>query len=119
MPVVDEKEHVIGLLYRQDVMGSKPDATARSLAHVQFPVAYSHEVVHHVADRFLAGGYGHALVLNRETGELAGMLTAFDILKARNWQVMQEMSEPSRFSGTSLLRFDTPHRAGDTESEPE
>ena len=110
VPVVDEKEHVIGLLYRQDVMGSKPDATARSLAQVEFPVAYSHEVVHHVAERFLSGGYGHALVLNRETGELAGMLTAFDILKTRNWEVMQEMSEPSRLSGTSLLRFDTPPR---------
>jgi hypothetical protein len=33
------------------------------------------------------------------------MLTAFDILKAKNWELMQEMREPSRLSPTSLLRF--------------
>ncbi|MGC2182609.1 MAG: chloride channel protein [Terriglobales bacterium] len=119
VPVVDEKDHVVGLLYRQDVMGSKSDATAVSLAHAEFPVAYSHEVVHHVAERFLAGGYGHALVLNRESGEPAGILTAFDILKTKNWQIVQEMSEPSRFSGASLLRFGTVTEAGDTEDGPE
>ena len=77
---------------------------------LNFPSLTATKSCTHVAERFLAGGYGHALVLNRETGELAGMLTAFDILKTRNWQVMQEMSEPSRLSGTSLLRFGTPHR---------
>lgn len=117
VPVVDEKEHVVGLLYRQDLMRSTPDATALSLAHKEFPVAYSHEVVHNVAERFLAGGYGHALVLNHETGELAGMLTAFDILKTKNWELMQEMSEPSRLSGTSLLRFGARPRINDSEDE--
>jgi hypothetical protein len=33
------------------------------------------------------------------------MLTAFDILKAKNWELMQELQEPSRISGTSMLRF--------------
>ncbi|MGA8493622.1 MAG: chloride channel protein [Terriglobales bacterium] len=105
VPVVDEKEHVIGILYRQDLLRAKPDATALSIAHTDLPVAYTDEVVHNVAQRFLERGYGQALVLDNQTGELAGMLTALDILKTKNWELMQEMTEPGRFSGTSLMRF--------------
>lgn len=105
VPVVDEKERVIGVLYRRDLLGASPDATALSIAHTDFPVAYTDEVVHDVAKRFLDGAYGHCLVLDNTTGELAGMLTAFDILKTKNWELMQELQEPSRISGNSLLRF--------------
>lgn len=117
VPVVGQKDEVVGLLYRQDLLGAKPDATALSLAHKEFPVAYSDEVVHHVAERFLAGGYSYALVRDTKTGELAGMLTAFDILKTKNWELMQETPEPSRISGTSLLRFGAPPRVGQTDGD--
>jgi len=30
------------------------------------------------------------LKIRASTGELVGMLTAFDILKAKNWELMQE-----------------------------
>lgn len=103
--VVDEQEHVVGILYRQDLLGAAPEATALSIAHNDPPVAYSDEVVHNVAERFLDRGYGHALVLDSQTGELAGVLSALDILKSKNWELMQEMPEPGRFSGTSLLRY--------------
>jgi chloride channel protein, CIC family len=105
VPVVNEKEQVVGVLYRRDLLGAAQDATALSIAHADFPVAYTDEVVHAVAKRFLDGAYGHCLVLDSTTGELAGMLTAFDILKTKNWELMQELQEPSRISGTSLLRF--------------
>jgi H+/Cl- antiporter ClcA len=107
VPVVDEKDRVTGVLYRRDLLGASPEATAHSIAHPDFPVAYTNEVVHDVAKRFLDGAYGHCLVLDNETGELSGMLTAFDILKTKNWELMQELQEPSRISGTSLLRFVT------------
>jgi hypothetical protein len=58
-----------------------------------------------VAGRFLDGAHHHALVPDSKTGELAGMLTDFDILKAKNRELMQEMPEPSRLSPMSLLRF--------------
>jgi len=111
VPVVDEKERVIGIVYRRDLLGAAPDATALSIAHTDFPVAYTDEVVHGVAKRFLDGAYGHCLVLDSTSGELSGILTAFDILKTKNWELMQELQEPSRFSGTSLLRFMTERKA--------
>jgi CIC family chloride channel protein len=115
--VVDDKDHVVGILYRHDLLGAKPDATALSIAHPEFPVAYTDEVVHSVAERFLDGGYGQALVLDSKTGEFAGLLTAFDILKTKNWELAQEMPEPSRLSGMSLLRFGVPPRGGEPEEE--
>ncbi|MGH9567623.1 MAG: CBS domain-containing protein, partial [Candidatus Angelobacter sp.] len=112
VPVVDEKERVIGIVYRRDLLGAAPDATALSIAHTDFPVAYTDEVVHGVAKRFLDGAYGHCLVLDSTSGELSGILTAFDILKTKNWELMQELQEPSRISGTSLLRFMTDRMPG-------
>jgi len=104
MPVVDEKEHVIGLVYRHDLLNASPDATAASLAHRDFPVVYTNDVVHDVARRFLDGNLGRCIVLDSSSGELVGMVTPFDVLKAKNWELMQETAEPGRLSD-SLLRF--------------
>jgi CBS domain-containing protein len=105
VPVVDDQERVLGIIYRRDLLKASNDVTALSLAHREFPTAYTDEVVHEVARRFLDGNFGRCVVLDRASGELAGMLTAFDVLKAKNWEIMQEMPEPSRLAGTSLLRF--------------
>ena len=75
------------------------------MAHADFPVAYTDEVVHDVAKRFLDGSFSHCVVLDSKSGELAGMITAFDILKTKNWELMQESREPGRLSAMSLLRF--------------
>jgi hypothetical protein len=45
------------------------------------------------------------VVLDSKSAELAGMLTAFDILKTKNLELMQQMPEPSRIPRMSLLRF--------------
>ena len=58
-----------------------------------------------MAGRFLDGAHRQTLVLDSKAGELVGMLSAFDILKAKNWELMQEMPEPSWLSAMSLLRF--------------
>ena len=94
VPVVDKQDHVLGLLYRRDLLAADPGSTAASLAHHDFPIAYTDEVVHEVARRFLDGQYGRCVILDRRTGELAGMLTAFDVLKAKNWELLQEVQEP-------------------------
>jgi CBS domain-containing protein len=105
VPVVDAHDHVQGIIYRRDLLRAAPEDKAISLAHAEYPVAYNDEVVFDVARRFLDGNIGRCVVLDRESGELAGMLTAFDVLKAKNWEMMQEMPEPSRLAGRSLLRF--------------
>jgi CBS domain-containing protein len=105
LPVVDDDDHVLGILYRRDLLRAGQDATALSVSHREYPVAYNDEVVFDVARRFLDGNIGRCVVLDRDTGELAGMLTAFDLLKAKNWEMMEEMPEPSRLAGRSLLRF--------------
>ena len=104
VPVLDESERVIGILYRRELLDASREATAASLAHSDFPVAYTDEVVHDLARRFLGGNYGRCVILDSTTGELAGMVTAFDVLKAKNWELMQETSEPGRL-GDSWLRF--------------
>ena len=104
VPIVDEQEGVIGLLYRHDLLNASREATAASLAHTDYPVVYTDEVVHDVARRFLNENFARCVVLDRATGELAGIITPFDVLKAKNWELMQETSEPGRLSD-SLLRF--------------
>lgn len=112
IPVLDQNDHVLGLLHRRDLLNAAPDAPAKSLARSDYAIAYSDEVVHDVARRFLDGNFGRCVVLDSSTQELAGMLTAFDVLKAKNWEMAQEMLEPSRLSGRSLLRFGSQNGRG-------
>jgi CBS domain-containing protein len=114
LPVVDEKEHVVGLLFRHDLLNASPEATAASLAHRDFPVVHTDDVVHDVARRFLDKNYGRCVVLDPGSGELVGIITPFDVLKAKNWELMQETAEPGRLSD-SLLRF----RSTEVAREPE
>lgn len=102
VPVVDKAAHLIGLLRRNALLTANPEATAASLAETNYPIVYADDVVHDVALRFVQEGLGHSPVLDRQTGELAGMLTAFDLLKAKDWEHMQEMQEPARLWGRSL-----------------
>ncbi len=110
VPVVDEHERVVGILHRQDLLQAADDATAHSLARADFPTAYPDEVVHDVACRLLDRQLGRLLVIDRDTGDLSGMLTAFDILKAKNWELAQETMEPSHLNPNFLLRFLSPNR---------
>jgi len=100
VPVVDEKGHLVGMLRRSDLLAADPKAKAEDLAQREFPVVYSDEVVHDVALRFVQEELGRSPVLDRQTGELIGILTAFDLLKAKDWEHIQEMPEPARLWGS-------------------
>jgi CIC family chloride channel protein len=99
VPVVDAKGHLTGMLRRSDLLVAKPEATAEELAQAEFPAVYADEVVHDIALRFVKEELGRCPVLDRQTGELVGMLTAFDLLKAKDWEHIQEMPEPARLWG--------------------
>ncbi len=95
VPVVDKAAHLIGMLHRNALLAANPEATAGSLAETSYPIVYADEVVHDIALRFVQEGLESAPVLDRKTGELAGILTAFDLLKAKDWEHMQELQEPA------------------------
>lgn len=105
IPVVDEHQRLLGMLHRSDLLQAQASATAGSLARTQYPVAYADESVHEVALRMLEQTDHSCPVLDRETGELVGMITAYDLLKAKRWENLQEMQEPGKMSVFSLLRF--------------
>jgi len=105
VPVVDQHDHFLGMLRRSDLIAASPNATAESMLYREFPQVYADDVVHDVALRFVQEGIGRCPVLDRESGELVGILTAFDLLKAKDWEQMQEMPEPGRLWGLALARF--------------
>jgi CIC family chloride channel protein len=94
VPVVDANERVVGLLHRSDLLTAAPDATAGDLARREFPVAYADENLHEVALRLLERSEHHCPVLERDTGALAGILTPYDLLKAKQWERLQEVPQP-------------------------
>ncbi|HEV2467725.1 MAG TPA: chloride channel protein [Candidatus Sulfotelmatobacter sp.] len=99
VPVVDANAHIVGMLRRSDLLAAKPEAKAEDLAQREYPLVYADEVVHDVALRFVQEELGRCPVIDRKTGELVGILTAFDLLKAKDWEHLQEMSEPARLWG--------------------
>lgn len=106
LPVVDEQQRLVGVVHRSDLLQADGRATAGSLARTRFHVAYSDESVHEVALRILQEKHDPACpVLDRERGELVGILTPYDLLKAKQWEHLQEMQEPGRLSVFGLLRL--------------
>ena len=112
VPVVDDKDHFLGMLRRSDLIAASPTATAASMLHTDFPMVHADDVVHDIALRFVQEGIGRCPVLDRQSGELVGILTAFDLLKAKDWEQMQEMPEPGRLWGLALARFGVQDKEG-------
>src|SRR5579864_505784 len=112
VPVVDDHDHFLGMLRRSDLIAASPMATAESMLHKDFPLVYADDVVHDIALRFVQEGIGRCPVLDRESSELVGILTAFDLLKAKDWEQMQEMPEPGRLWGLALARFGVQDKEG-------
>jgi CBS domain-containing protein len=112
VPVVDDRDHFLGMLRRSDLIAASPIATAASLLHKDYPLVYGDDVVHDIALRFVQEGIGRCPVLDRQNGELVGILTAFDLLKAKDWEQMQEMPEPGRLWGLALTRFGVQDKEG-------
>ena len=106
LPVVDERDHVVGVLHRVDLVSASEDATAGELARRDQPMVHPDEVIHDVVQRFLQGKFRACPVVDRENGTFVGMLTALDVLKAKDWEYRQETPEPQIWA-PSLLRFGT------------
>jgi CBS domain-containing protein len=104
LPVVDEKDQVVGVLHRVDLISAAETATAGELARRDLPVVHPDEVIHDVIQRFLEGKFRACPVVDRKDGTFLGMLTALDVLKAKDWEYRQETREPQIWS-PSLLRF--------------
>ena len=96
IPLIDAEGRLTGMLRRDQLLTAAPESTAASLADAVPSPLYSDEVVHDVALRFVREGLDRCPVLDRETRKLAGMLTAFDLLKAKDWEHLQELPQPAR-----------------------
>lgn len=119
LPVVDGSDHLVGMLHRTDLLKASPDATAAQLAQRTFPVCYADELVHDVALRVIDGGDRVCPVLERDTGALVGIVTAFDFLKAKQWETMQEIPQPGHLAVFSLLRVRSKTATSTSEQERE
>lgn len=104
VPVVDGNEKLLGIIHRTDLIGASRDARAESLVDYNFAYVYSDEVLHDVVLRFLGAKFESCAVLERGSGAFVGMLTAFDVLKAKHWENMQEVTETGWWNST-MLRF--------------
>lgn len=118
VPVIDEQGNLAGMLRRSNLLAANPEATAASLADATYPLVYSDEVLHDVALRFVQENLGRCPVLERPTGKLAGMLTAFDLLKSKDWEHLQELQEPAKLWEGRLTRAVKNVRAAATDEKP-
>ncbi len=104
VPVVDGNDHLLGLIYRADLLQARPDAIAADLARPDFLTATSDEPLHDIAVRLLNSRNQVVVVLEPQKQVPIAMLTPFDLLKGKQWETMQEMREPGRLSLFALAR---------------
>ncbi len=107
VPVVDAQDRYVGVLHRARLVEASETTEAGELTEHAYPTVYEDDVVHDVVVRLLKDGYKAFPVLDRKTGDLVGMVTAFDVLKSKNWEIAQEMPEPGRLWGLAMARFNT------------
>jgi chloride channel protein, CIC family len=92
-PVVDEAGRFGGVLAWSDVLAARESydgPTAAELAKAAV-VAYPDETLRHAADRMLARDHGVLPVVDRdEPDRLVGVLTQFDLLRARERVLVEE-----------------------------
>jgi chloride channel protein, CIC family len=92
-PVVDEAGRFGGVLAWSDVLAARESydgPTAAELANAAV-VAYPDETLRHAADRMLARDHGVLPVVDRdEPDRLVGVLTQFDLLRARERVLVEE-----------------------------
>lgn len=118
VPVIDEQGNLAGILRRSNLLAASPEATAASLADATYPLVYADEVLHDIALRFVQENLGRCPVLERSTGKLAGMLTAFDLLKSKDWEHLQELQEPAKLWERRFARLGKNGRSVPADEKP-
>jgi CIC family chloride channel protein len=105
VPVVDGAERVIGVLSRNEMLraGAQDGATAGDLCRREFMSCSPDELVYDVALRLLASGADASPVMDPASGKLIGIVTSYDLLRAKEWENLQEMREPGTLSLFPLL----------------
>ncbi len=91
-PVLDSEERVVGVLTWSRVLAGRGDgSTVRAQMADSFTVAHPDEILRTVADRMAALGLGAVPVVDRaDPTRLEGLVTQFDLLKARQKLLQEE-----------------------------
>ena len=88
-PVVDEAGHVVSVVSRSDVLRWSREGWPKGQTLEERPdvgevfVGYTDELVGHLADRMASADVGRVPVVDRATGQLAGLLARRDLLRVR------------------------------------
>lgn len=98
-PVVDAGGGMLGVIGRREVgaalrePGSDPHRSVALIAHRDPVVAYADETLRAVADRMAARRVGVLPVVDRDDlGRLQGLVTQYDLLRARDRLIVEERS---------------------------
>jgi CBS domain-containing protein len=95
-PIVDEGNHVLGLVSRSDVLrwtreGWEEGDTLRDHADEgNLFVGYGDDVAGALADRMVAADIGRAPIIDRRSGELVGLVAQRDLLRVRTRAAREE-----------------------------
>ncbi len=103
VPVVNDEHRVVAVLHRSDLLNAHKGATAQQLGRAGFIAVYPDDILHEVALKLVEAGDQSCPVLDRGDGSLVGMISSYDLLKAKQWEHEQEQPEVGQ-----LLRFKTP-----------
>ncbi len=106
-PVVDDVDRVVGMVSRADVLRWSREGWPRGQTLDEREdfgavfVGYADELVGHLADRMAAAGVGRVPIIDRATGQLAGLLARRDLLRVRAnaARLERERARPLRLSG--------------------
>lgn len=95
LPVTDADGALLGVIAPSDLLASGGDGTATALAarHIMRPdalVTYPDEILRAAADQMVEHWVGALPVVTRDEQRLLGILTEFDLLKARQRQLQEE-----------------------------
>lgn len=94
-PVVDDTEQLLGMVSRSDVLRWAREGwgDARTLADMQNGetfIAYSDDLVGDLADRMAAADVGRVPILERESGQVVGLVARRDLLRVRTHAIREE-----------------------------
>jgi CIC family chloride channel protein len=92
-PVIDGDNTLLGVIAPSDLLaadGNSAARAARNIMHADALVTYPDEILRGAADRMAEHWVGALPVVTRDGKRLLGVLTEFDLLKARQRQMEEE-----------------------------